>query len=146
MYFLTATKSLSPLPRPWDYSLALALRKHISSGRKQLSGLIPDMPSFLLYWGLNSGPSPGAILSALFLWGVFRDRFLLTICWGWLRTAILLISASWVARIIGRSHWSPAWYAFSELHSRDWVPLPKHFSLGVITWAEWSADTSRCMV
>jgi hypothetical protein len=25
--------------------------------------------------------------------------------WGWLRTAILLISASWVARITGVSHW-----------------------------------------
>jgi hypothetical protein len=34
----------------------------------------------------------------------FRDRILLTICLGWLQTAILLISASWVARITGLSH------------------------------------------
>jgi hypothetical protein len=33
------------------------------------------------------------------------DRVLQTICWGCLWTAILLISASWVARISGMSHW-----------------------------------------
>jgi hypothetical protein len=31
-----------------------------------------------------------------------------TICPGWLRTVILLISASWVARITGVSHWCAA--------------------------------------
>jgi hypothetical protein len=30
------------------------------------------------------------------------------ICWGWLWTAILLISASWVARITVVSHWQMA--------------------------------------
>jgi hypothetical protein len=29
---------------------------------------------------------------------------------GWLRTVILLISASWVARVTGVSHWHPAQY------------------------------------
>jgi hypothetical protein len=38
--------------------------------------------------------------------GFFQDRVLWSICWGWLRIAILLISASWVARITGMSHWS----------------------------------------
>jgi hypothetical protein len=28
-----------------------------------------------------------------------------TICWWWLWTMILLISAFWVARITGMSHW-----------------------------------------
>jgi hypothetical protein len=36
---------------------------------------------------------------------LFQDRVSGTICPGWLRTAILLIFASWVARIISVSHW-----------------------------------------
>jgi hypothetical protein len=39
--------------------------------------------------------------------GYFRDRVSRTICPGWLQTAILLISASWIARITGMSHWCP---------------------------------------
>jgi hypothetical protein len=35
----------------------------------------------------------------------FRNRVSWTICLSWLRTAILLLSASRVARIIGVSHW-----------------------------------------
>jgi hypothetical protein len=38
------------------------------------------------------------------LWRVFQDRISWTICLGWLWTAILLISVSWVARIRGVSH------------------------------------------
>jgi hypothetical protein len=38
----------------------------------------------------------------------FWDRVSWTICQGWLRTMILLISATWVARITGVSHWHPA--------------------------------------
>jgi hypothetical protein len=34
----------------------------------------------------------------------FQDRVSCTICPGWFQTVILLISASWVARIIGVSH------------------------------------------
>jgi hypothetical protein len=40
-----------------------------------------------------------------FLWQVFWDRVLWTVCLGWFLTVILLISASWVARITGLSHW-----------------------------------------
>jgi hypothetical protein len=57
--------------------------------------------SFLWYWGLNSGSSPWATPPALFLWRDFQDRVSWTICPSWLQTLILLISASWVARIIG---------------------------------------------
>jgi hypothetical protein len=39
-----------------------------------------------------------------FLWRVFWDRVSKTICPGWLHTTILLISASWVARITDMSH------------------------------------------
>jgi hypothetical protein len=42
------------------------------------------------------------------LWGFFQDRVSWTICPDWLWTMIFLISASWVARITGVSHWRPA--------------------------------------
>jgi hypothetical protein len=38
----------------------------------------------------------------------FQHRVSWTICPDWLQTSILLISASWVTRIIGVSHWCPA--------------------------------------
>jgi hypothetical protein len=47
-----------------------------------------------------------------FLCWVFRDRVSRTIYPGWLQTMILLIAASWVARIMGVSHWCPAWNCF----------------------------------
>jgi hypothetical protein len=40
----------------------------------------------------------------LFVKGVFQDRISQTVCLGWLWATILLISASWVARITGVSH------------------------------------------
>jgi hypothetical protein len=40
--------------------------------------------------------------------GFFWDRVLQTVYPGWLGTAILLISASWVAKITGVSHWCSA--------------------------------------
>jgi hypothetical protein len=54
--------------------------------------------------GLNSGPRPWATPPAFCCEGCFQDRVLWTICPVWLQTEILLISASWVARIIGVSH------------------------------------------
>jgi hypothetical protein len=55
-----------------------------------------------------------------FFWG----RISWTICPGWLQTAILLISVSWVARITGVSHWHPV-----ELHI-----LKIAFTAILITW------------
>jgi hypothetical protein len=49
---------------------------------------------------------------ALFCDGLFRDRVLWTICLGWLQISILLICASWVARIAGMSHWCLAGIMF----------------------------------
>jgi hypothetical protein len=37
------------------------------------------------------------------------DRVSWSICFGWFQTTVLLISASWVARIIGVSHLCPVW-------------------------------------
>jgi hypothetical protein len=68
---------------------------------------------FLLqYWYLNSEPSPWATPGALFLYRVFRDRVSGTICLGWLWTAVLLFSASWVARITGVRHQCLSLYFF----------------------------------
>jgi hypothetical protein len=43
----------------------------------------------------------------LFCDSFFQDRVLQTLCRGWLQIVILLISAFWVARITGVSHWCP---------------------------------------
>jgi hypothetical protein len=78
---------------------------------------------FLQYWGLNPGPSPWATPPALFFCvkGFFWDRVLQTICPGWLWTIIFLISASWVARIIGVSHWHPATHTHPLTCSSIWI-------------------------
>jgi hypothetical protein len=75
------------------------------------------------YWGWNSGPSPWVTPPALFFFfceGFFWDRVSWTIYQGWLWTVILLISASWVARFIGVSHWHPATRCFYKL-SKTWI-------------------------
>jgi hypothetical protein len=53
--------------------------------------------------------------SSPFLCWVFSSEGLLcmTDCQGWLQTMILMISASWVARITGMSHWHPVYNAHS---------------------------------
>jgi hypothetical protein len=61
---------------------------------------------FLQFWGLNSGPSPWATPPALFLWRVFWARVSQNYVLGWLWIALLLISASWVARFTDMSHQS----------------------------------------
>jgi hypothetical protein len=53
---------------------------------------------------------------SFFCGGYFWDRGFLTICPGWLRTSILLMSASWVARIMGVSHQRPARYLLIVCH------------------------------
>jgi hypothetical protein len=55
--------------------------------------------------------------------GFFWDRVSRTVCPGGLRTAILLISASWVARITGVSHQCPAgiFFFFTFFSTRGWA-------------------------
>jgi hypothetical protein len=62
----------------------------------------------LQYWGLNSGPTPWATPPVLFCDGFFKIGSRELFYPGWLWTLILLIAASWVARIIGMSYWCPA--------------------------------------
>jgi hypothetical protein len=57
---------------------------------------------FLWYWVWTKGLHLESLHH--FCNGVFRDRVSWTICQGWFQIVILLISASWVARITGVSH------------------------------------------
>jgi hypothetical protein len=70
-----------------------------------LQSNIVKMSSFLFwqYSILNSG-SRSHSTSHFLCWGLFQGRVSRTICLGWLLTEILLISASWIARITGVSH------------------------------------------
>jgi hypothetical protein len=56
-----------------------------------------------------------------FLWTCFQDRVSQTIFLaGWLRAAVLLISASWVAKMTGMSHRCPAQTTFLKQQSLKW--------------------------
>jgi hypothetical protein len=83
---------------------------------------------FPRYWGLNSWLSPWATPPALFLCRVFEIKSHRTICLGWLWTMIFLISASWVVRIIGVSHWYPGSTRYLSAlfysHMCHWGQLP----------------------
>jgi hypothetical protein len=71
--------------------------------------------------GLNSGPSPWATPPVLFLRKVFRDSVSWSIYLSWFWTVILLISASWVAKIIGVSHQRLATHlVFFQASGADW--------------------------
>jgi hypothetical protein len=99
------------------------------------------------YWGLNSGPSPWATPPALFLWRVFRDRVSQTICLGWLWTMILLISASWVARIIGIEPLVPSYCCPFEPHKSlgyRWYSFQSHLPAGELFWT--LGRKSSCLV
>jgi hypothetical protein len=80
-----------------------------SSGNKcetLSSNLIPHSEkAFFQYLGLNSGRTPRTTPPAFSCDGYFWDRVSRTFCPRWLPTTNLLISDSWVARIIGMSHW-----------------------------------------
>jgi hypothetical protein len=80
--------------------------------------------------------------SPIFVKGFFEIESCRTICPGWLQTGILLISASWVARITGVSHQRPALkhsslvqYFFGR--SGVWLPSfpnPKFLDKGLLAW------------
>jgi hypothetical protein len=53
-----------------------------------------------------------ATLPALFCVRCLRDWVSWSICLDWLQTMFLLISASWIVRITGMSHWCLAWFEF----------------------------------
>jgi hypothetical protein len=53
------------------------------------------------------------------LWWVFRVRISWTIAQDWLQTLILLMSASWLARIVDVSHWCLATLVILEVGSHE---------------------------
>jgi hypothetical protein len=66
---------------------------------------------FVFVWGTGAwtqGLHFEPLHQPFFCDGFFHDRVSKTICPSWLQTMILLISASWVARITGVRHWRPA--------------------------------------
>jgi hypothetical protein len=107
---------------------------------------------------LNSGSSPWPTPLALFLWRVFPDRVSWTICLGWLRTAIILISASWVARIAGVSHLCLSYSLLvpkygirhlvraQETLAKENLVLTGYWWLTPIILPTWEAEIRRIMV
>jgi hypothetical protein len=93
----------------------------------------------LRYWGLNSWLEP--LHQCYFCEEFFKIRSRGTVWLGWLRTAILLISAS-AARITGMSHWHPAQGCFLKAvwqHTRSFF----FFHRQVQEWE--NQPGSRCM-
>jgi hypothetical protein len=62
--------------------------------------------------GLHLEPLHQPFFFFFFCDGCFWDRVSRTIFLSWLRTVILRISASWVAKITGVSHWCPLFLFF----------------------------------
>jgi hypothetical protein len=112
---------------------------------------------FFQSWGLNSGSCLWGRCSttwvtppAQFCISYFQDRVYHTICLQCLWTMILLMSALWVARITGVSHWNQAglsllsyWNTSSTVHlpicqnpvlDSVWVFWILHFSFNNISY------------
>jgi hypothetical protein len=102
---------------------------------------------FKQYWGLNSGPSPWATPPALFFLKVFQDTVSETICLGWLRTAILLIFASWVARIIGMRHHHLAIFLTLPFYPLSWgCSTQTFFPIFVVLKSRPTRNSSICLL
>jgi hypothetical protein len=85
--------------------------------------------------------------------GYFWDRVSRSLfAQGWLRTTILLLSASWVTRIIGMSHWHPAFFRFwikESLHQMYHgytlqSDFPSH-QLQQSKWHRTAAEKKKCL-
>jgi hypothetical protein len=78
-----------------------------SSGRKLTRFASPLSVLFFFFFSTRAwtqGLHQSHSTSPFFVKGFFWDRVSWTICTGWFQAAILLISASWVARIAGVSY------------------------------------------
>jgi hypothetical protein len=80
--------------------------KDIQNGLEKSSKFSPLLVAFYFcvqYWGLN-GLHPEPLYQPFFMMGFLEIGSQKLLCPGWLRILILLISASWVARIIDMHH------------------------------------------
>jgi hypothetical protein len=98
---------IEPMSRAWRVSLALSS----TTWESCLPHGILNRPGNFLFvcvaLGFELRPT-WATPPALFCVGFSWVRVSGTICWGWLQTAIILVSASCVNRITGVSHQHPA--------------------------------------
>jgi hypothetical protein len=97
-------------PGLWDLTHSHGISINSSKGITPMTKLPPTGLHFFLFFFFS--PVLGLGLRAYTLSHstspFYQDRVSQTICLGWLRTANFLISASWVAKIIGVSHCCPA--------------------------------------
>jgi hypothetical protein len=94
-------------------TLIMALQDWVSGEQAHLEQL-QALVCVCSFGDLNWRPTPWATPPAISCDRFFQDRVLGTICPSWFWTLILLISASWVARIIGVSH---------QLYNKHFIPL-----------------------
>jgi hypothetical protein len=108
----------------WWMVLGKVLHKTASSSSIWLAGAFLEISvyiitvpkihrfKFRLTHLLSRHSTTWATPPALFCDGCFQDRVSWTICPGWLWSAILIISATWIARITDVSHQCPASWVF----------------------------------
>jgi hypothetical protein len=101
---------------------------------------------FFWYCGLKLGPTPWATPLALFCespFGFFKIGSLELFPQAGLQTAILLISASWVARITGVSHPCLADPILNkQMKKNEWLSAPTHSHIPFLVL--FSTICSRC--
>jgi hypothetical protein len=113
----------------------LSLPRSILDYRHILSSLAVFFCLFVWqHWGLNLGmyPAISATPQALFCVGCFWDRVSWNICPGLVSTLLFLISAFWVARITGLSHWCLLcfFFFFNKISKK----LSAGFEQSIIQW------------
>jgi hypothetical protein len=122
MLCLSQVYSLAKLSRLAQLSLEAG--PSLLSHAIPLPLLLPSVSVLFVFCGtgvwIQVKPLPWATPAALFCDGFFQDRVLRTTFQGWLWTTILLISASWVARITGVNQ-APSFYFSSDHRATTWL-------------------------
>jgi hypothetical protein len=102
------------------------------------------------YWDLHSGPhacstesTAWITLPALFGLGIFQIGPCKLFAQGWLGTTILLISASWLARITGVSHWCQTTYKEWRRMEGDIVWAPGWIRMEAKFWLFLDKSTNK---
>jgi hypothetical protein len=107
-------------------------------------------PFFWLDWGLNSGfvIAKQTHTSSSFCSGYFGDGGLVNYLPWLVLNLDLLISASWVARVAGLSHWcSVPFFSCNSFTSFVKIfdkPLSTFYLFNFIFWKYWSLNSGSC--